>query len=417
MCGLLFTNISSVDKASFLSGLRLMQHRGPDVINCYHEIENNKFGHNRLKIIDLDDRSNQPMFSQNKRYIMLYNGEVYNSNELKKKYAINTATTSDSEVILELYSKIGSDFLNEINGMFAIVIYDTVSKKIFIARDRLGIKPLYYLKKGKQLIIASEISSILELSNTYKLDSDGIRQYKKLRSFFNGRTLYSDIKMFPAAHYQYGANLIRYWDLPYETDRTPPSDEELLELIQSAVDYRCISDVPVGSYLSGGIDSSIITALANESHSWTVGFSDSNEFEWARIAANNFNTIHHEVNIDYDEFCEITKEMVLQRKEPLSVPNEVLLYKMTKDVKLENTVVLSGEGADELFFGYDRIFSWASNNKWSIEEFDKYYSYGSSLDFDIVQDALSPFIEHHKSIDIVANFFSDSASARSTSKA
>ena len=300
---------------------------------------------------------------------------------------------------------IGPDFVNQINGMFAIVIYDTSFNKVFIARDRLGIKPLYVYKNSQNIIVSSEIAPILSIKKNFKIDPEGVRQYKKLRAFFNGKTLYSGINMFPAGHYQYDGKITRYWELPFEPNKLPPSDDELLDLIQTAVDYRCISDVPVGSYLSGGIDSTIITALANKTHSWTVGFKDNNEFNWAKIGAENLNTVHHQVNIEYDEFCEIAREMINTRKEPLSVPNEVLLYKMTKKVKKENTVVLSGEGADELFFGYDRIFRWASNSNWSIEEFDQYYSYGSSNDLEIVEDALSPFMGQKKSIDIVANFF------------
>ena len=120
--------------------------------------------------------------------------------------------------------------------------------------------------------------------------------------------------------------------------------------------------------------STIITSLASQTHSWTVGFYDNNEFEYAREAANHSETLHHEIDINYDHFIPTLESIIKKRMEPLSVPNEVLLYLMTKQVKKKNTVVLSGEGADELFYGYDRIFWWANNNPWSVESFDKYYS-------------------------------------------
>jgi asparagine synthase (glutamine-hydrolysing) len=163
--------------------------------------------------------------------------------------------------------------------------------------------------------------------------------------------------------------------------------------------------VPIGSYLSGGIDSTIVAGLASKPHTWTVGFADNNEFEWARLASAKFNSIHSEVLMDREEFVSLAKKMIKQRKEPLSVPNEVLLYKMTQRVKEYNTVVLSGEGADELFFGYDRIFRWAANNRWSLKDFDKLYSYGSNDDLEIVEDAVSPFMCLGQTIDIVAAFF------------
>ena len=404
MCGLLYSNDSSVEKDSFLRALRLMEHRGPDAPGGYFRKNNHQFGHNRLKILDLNERSNQPFVSKCGRYIIVFNGEIYNYLELKKKYCVETKTTSDTEVLVELFAMLGEKMLIELNGMFAFVIFDTETDHCFIARDRLGIKPLYIYTKGEKIIISSEIAPLVMLVNTTRIDEIGLRQYKKLRTFFNGRTIYSEIKMFPAGNYFYNDKFNRYWEISFD-EKESPEDEEIYELLKSAVEYRCLSDVPVGSYLSGGLDSSILAGLASKSDTWTVGFSDFNEFEWGRMAADNIKSIHNEVVIGYEEFLNIVDNMVEKRKEPLSVPNEVLLYKMTKAVKTKNTVVLSGEGADELFFGYDRIFKWASEEKWSLEEFTKYYSYGSLDDQEIVEDALSPFLYLKKPIKIVSAFF------------
>ncbi len=404
MCGILFTNDSTVDRTAFLEALKLIRHRGPDAPGGFDSRGENKLGHNRLKIIDLDDRSNQPFRSSDSRYIMVYNGEIYNYRELADTHGILTRTSSDTEVLLELFVRFGPRMLKMLNGMFALVILDTQKNEIFAARDRLGIKPLYFFRNGRKTTFASEISPILELTGKTKIDETGLRQYLKLRTFFNGRTLYQGIEMFPAGHYFHQGKLHRYWEMPVGSKR-PPEDDELRELIVSAVNYRCLSDVPVGSYLSGGLDSTIVAYLAGKPHTWTVGFADHNEFDWARVASRRKKTIHTEVIIDPDEFVSLAKELILKRCEPLSVPNEVLLYKMTREVKRKNTVILSGEGADELFFGYDRIFRWAAAAQWDLAEFSKKYAYGSHDDLEIVADALSPFLFFDRAIDIVAAFF------------
>jgi asparagine synthase (glutamine-hydrolysing) len=404
MCGILFTNKADISKKHFLKSLGLMQHRGPDAPGGYYAQERVQLGHNRLQILDLNARSNQPFFSRDKRYAIIYNGEIYNYKELANKHHIKQGTTSDTELLLEIYIKLGSKMLNELNGMFAFVIYDTKTQAYFAARDRLGVKPLYFFQNNEEVIFASEIASILQFIPKAEIDPFSVRQYLKLRTFFNDRTVYKNISMFPAGCFMQSGKIQRYWTLPLE-DKAPPSDEELKSLIESAVQYRLLSDVPVGSYLSGGLDSTIVAGLAKEPHTWTVGFKDHNEFEWAQIAAKKFKSAHHEVLIEKDEFVALAKELIKKRREPLSVPNEVLLYKMTKEVKKFNTVVLSGEGADELFFGYDRIFTWASKNKWDLKEFTKLYTYGSPEDYEVVEDALKPFMHYKKVIDRVAAFF------------
>jgi asparagine synthase (glutamine-hydrolysing) len=404
MCGILFTNNENINKSQFICSLNLMHHRGPDA-EGYVEIGNAKFGHKRLKILDLDKRSNQPFYSHDGRYILIFNGEIYNYRQLAATYNIHQRTSSDTEVIVELYARYGPKFLNWINGMFALVIYDTTTNQIFIARDRLGVKPLYMHRKGDLITVSSEINSILKMHGINTFDEFGLRQYRKLRAFFNGRTAYLNVEMFPAGHYMLCNKIIRYWSLP-EINQAPPTDEELLSLISESISQRLVSDVPVGSYLSGGVDSTIIASLAGEPHTWTVGFADNNEFEWARIAAQQIGSIHHEVLITADEFIEIANMLVEKRCEPLSVPNEVLLYKMTLEAKKNNTVILSGEGADELFFGYDRIFRWAENAvTWNLEDFTRLYAYGSNEDLEIVEDALSPFVHLKTPLDIVAHFF------------
>lgn len=399
MCGILFTNNPAIDEDAFLNALDLIQHRGPDA-QGYYAHENLKLGHNLLKI----KRSPQPFRSSDGRYVIVYDGEVYNYRELAREYGILAQTNLDTEIVLELYVRLGPKMLDLLNGMFVFVILDTQTKEVFAARDRLGIKPLYFSRLGKGVTFASEMAPMLELIGTPALDDMGLRQYLKLRTFFNGRTIYSGIEMFLAGHYWFSGKLRRYWELPVG-EKPPPEDDELRELIISAVDYRCLSDVPVGSYLSGGLDSTIVAQLVGKPHTWTIGFADCNEFEWARLASSRQNSIHTEVLIDRNEFLALAEQLVQQRREPLSVPNEVLLYKMTRQTKAKNTVILSGEGADELFFGYDRIFRWAAVSEWDLAEFSKLYAYGSHQDLEIVEDAISPFLHYGRAIDIVAAFF------------
>ena len=256
----------------------------------------------------------------------------------------------------------------------------------------MGIKPLYCRKLNDGFIFSSEIASILEMFND-DFDEFGIRQYKKLRMTLKGHTFYKNTKMFPAGHYFLNGQIHKYWELNY-SPKDPISDEELKWLIEDSVKIRRRSDVPVGSYLSGGLDSTILSYILDPDHTWTVGFDDLNEFEWSQLAADNLHGRHHKTVVNAEQFLDITDWIVRKRKEPLAVPNEVLLYIMTKEVKKENTVILSGEGADELFWGYDIIFKWAHTSKEiTIDEFDKYYCYGSEKDDEVIDFALNDLPE------------------------
>jgi asparagine synthase (glutamine-hydrolysing) len=298
-----------------------------------------------------------------------------------------THTTSDTEVVLEMYKKHGPKCLEYFNGMFALVIYNEKTRELFAARDRLGIKPLYYRMLKDGLLFSSEISAVLHVAES-PLDPFGIRQYRKLRMTLGEWTIYKDIKMFPAAHYWLNGRFTRYWDLDC-SKKAPPGDDELRWLIQDAVRLRTRSDVPVGSYLSGGLDSTVLSCILKPDDTWTVGFPTLNEFEWAKRANEQIGSDHHQMVVDNETFLNTALWMIRKRQEPLSVPNEVLLYLMTLDVKKKNTVILSGEGADELFWGYDRIFRWAgSAPTMDRNQFDRKYAYGTHPDDEVLAFAL-----------------------------
>lgn len=385
MCGIFAAIGGDISVEKYRAALNIMDHRGPDYTGEYFD-SNVYLGHKRLSILDLNPRSNQPFTSGKLK--MVFNGEIYNYKELITEHNLEVSTSSDTEVLLLLYIKYGERFLKYLNGMFAIVIYNTETQEYFIARDRLGIKPIYLAEINNSLIVSSEIAPILELGS-FKQNEFAVRQYRKLRMTVNGDTLYEGINFLEPGHYLTNKGKSKYWELNTES-KEAPSDEELKWLIEDAVALRERSDVPQGTYLSGGLDSTIITFLSKPKHTWTVGFDELNEFEWGQLAASKLDCKHHEIKVTPNKFIETAKWMIEKRKEPLSVPNEVLIYLMTKQVKTKNTVVLSGEGADELFWGYDRIFKWAHQSAtFNMKEFDQYYCYGSHQDNEVLDYALS----------------------------
>lgn len=404
MCGIfaIINKEQCIDMRQAKKAAQLMSHRGPDYFGFKAISKNIIFAHNRLSIIDLNERSNQPFIKND--LCIIFNGEIYNYKELILEHKLRISTESDTEVLLLMYEKYGKDSLKYLNGMFSFIIYNLSDKTLFVARDRLGIKPLYYAETNDGIIFASEIAPILEVINDKSLDEFGIRQYRKFRMIIKGDTVYKNIKMFPAAHYFRNQYFYKYWDVDFSPQKAP-SYEKLKALLSDACLIRTRADVPVGSYLSGGIDSTILSYISKPEYTWTVGFKEMNEFKWAEIANSNLQSKLHKTLVNKEEFINTTIQMVKKRKEPLSVPNEVLIYLMTQDVKKRNTVVLSGEGADELFWGYDMIFKWAnSTEKLQINDFDKYYCYGSHHDDEIIDYALND-LPGEKVLDKIAYFF------------
>lgn len=404
MCGIL-VNTSELQRYRFEQALESIKHRGPDASGSLL-VDGIQLGHRRLSIIDLGSQSDQPFISDDGNLVLTYNGEIYNYQELAQKHGLNCRTGSDTEVLLRLYEQLGARCLDELNGMFAFVVVHRDSGKVFAARDRLGIKPLYMDRRGCDggIVFSSEMRALLELNSQTEWDMEGLRQYVKLRACVGSKTIYKNIEMLPAGHYFKDGQARCYWSMP-EGEQKAPDDEEMRALIVDAIKIRRVSDVPIGSYLSGGLDSTIVAGVANVNDVWSVGFENHNEFEYSELAANVFDLEHHGCLVTKEEFLTTADQMIQQRGEPLSVPNEVLIYLMTQQVKTKNTVVLSGEGADELFFGYDRIFSWAAgSDDFSLREFDKAYCYGSHGDDKIIDAALGRR-EGESTITSVARFF------------
>ena len=210
MCGVLFAKSQGLTKSQFLSALMQMSYQGPDSPGNITQHETCWLGHNRLAILDLSPNGQQPFYSPDGRYSIVFNGEIYNYRELAHAYQIHMQSSCDTELLLKLYIQAGPSMLQHLNGMFAFVILDTQTGDIFAARDRLGIKPLYYYHNQDELIFSSEPAPILSLTHDYRIDEIGLRQYLKLRTFFNGRSLYQSIQMFPAGHYWQNSKLHQY---------------------------------------------------------------------------------------------------------------------------------------------------------------------------------------------------------------
>lgn len=390
MCGFFAILGGSSDYEAETRALALLDHRGPDS----HAIMRSpgvSMGHTRLSVVDLDPRSNQPFTSRSGRFSMVYNGEVFNFKELAQKYEISMSTDSDTELVVELFERIGSKMLAEFIGMYSIVIWDKHLREAFVARDRLGVKPLYYAKVGDSLIYCSEIPAILNFLPSTRLRTSAIKEVETLRWYLAGQTLYEGVFSFPAAHYRIGDTFTRYWDLPAQAS-SPPDQEEFESLLESAVQYRMMSDVPVGSFLSGGVDSAVIASLSKVERTWSVGMETTNEFEQSIESSRVLESKHRNLGLTPSEFVARARELIAKKGDLVLVPNEVLVYALAESIKTENTVVLSGEGADELMGSYDRIFDFfAESNVLGVEDFARLYCYTDDPDLDVVREALDPF--------------------------
>lgn len=377
MCGIAgvvnLQNSSQVTEDVIRTMTDVLVHRGPDG-SGYFTNERVAFGHRRLSIIDLSDAGKQPMQDGEGKLILNFNGEVYNYAEIKNTLGTGFRYHShtDTEVIIHAFREKGIKALDDFIGMFAFAMHDTESGETFIIRDRIGIKPLYYAEFDGKLIFGSEIKAILEYPGfSYDYDLNGISSYLSYRYSIGDQTLFSNIKSLPAGHYievrDGDYSIKKYYDLPIN-EETPDLGENYYiektrELLESAVKYRMISDVPFGAYLSGGLDSSIVVALMSQIarepiKTFTIGFEEEgfNEFQYAREVADMYQTDHHEILLSSSNYIDNMQKLIGYKDAPLSVPNEPALHVMSAELKKYITVVLSGEGADEIFGGYGRIF-------------------------------------------------------------
>ncbi|MCP3901091.1 MAG: asparagine synthase (glutamine-hydrolyzing) [Desulfobacteraceae bacterium] len=370
MCGICGFNWNDQDLLFRMNNM--LVHRGPDQDGefCCEEVS---FGHRRLSIIDLSEAGRQPMFNEDGSVCLVFNGEIYNfptlRSELIEKGHVFTSNT-DSEVIIHGYEEFGVDVLDKLQGMFAFAIYDRNRKRIFIARDRVGIKPLYYYFKEGKFVFASEIKAILEdRSIPREVNNQALYDYIGFEFVPAPSTMFKNIFKLNAGHYLVLQNgelqNKKYWDLSFQQHSQKMSYNENVEhlrhLLDASVKSHLISDVPLGVFLSGGLDSSTLVAMMRRHISgslktFTIGYHDKSfsELDYAEIVAKHFETDHQVLMLD-DINADYVEKTLYHLDEPMTDLSTVPLYLLCKQAREHVTVCLSGEGADESFAGYDRF--------------------------------------------------------------
>lgn len=349
--------------------MRAMTHRGPDDHGEYLA-GNVGFGHLRLSIIDLTG-GHQPLANEDDTIWIVFNGEIYNFPELFRELQSlghTFKTHCDTEAIVHAYEQWGFDCVKHLRGMFAFAIHDQRQDLIFAARDRLGIKPFYYYLDGKTFVFASEIKPILQSGCvTPRVDFAAVESFVSVGYVPGTKSIFADIYKLQPAHYlilQRGQlQLRRYWDfnnIPRSTATPADQLRQLNEKLRESVQRHLLSDVPLGVFLSGGVDSSAIVALMAEAgtkeiETFSVGFQDapdSNELQYARQVANLYHTQHHEFILQPGNFLDTLEELTKMFAEPVVEGSGIALYQLSKCAKSSVTVALSGEGSDEIFAGY-----------------------------------------------------------------
>lgn len=345
-----------------------MLHRGPDDYGIW---DNGTFGlaHRRLSIIDLSPAGHQPMQIDNEDYVIVFNGEIYNYQEIKNTLGdINYKSNSDTEVILHAYKKYGKECVKFLNGMFAFALYDKKAQSLFIARDRLGKKPLYYSLQNNVFVFASEIRALLQsgLVNP-KLDMDALSDYFRYQTVHSPNTIIKDVKMLKAGSYltlnaDKKITETCYWDITKINPAEMSRDEakaKIKDLFFDSVSKRLISDVPFGAFLSGGIDSSAIVAVMSQVSSqkvntFSVTFDEKqfSEAEYASLVAKKYNTNHHQINLTLNDFLDKLPSSLMAVDHPGGDGANTWMVSMATK-KAGITVALTGLGGDELFAGYD----------------------------------------------------------------
>jgi asparagine synthase (glutamine-hydrolysing) len=385
MCGIAgkiyFDNNRVIDQSELKEMTDVIKHRGPDDEGFFTK-DNVGLGFRRLSIIDLNT-GHQPLSNEDDSIWIVFNGEIYNFPELREmltRQGHQFKTKTDTEAIIHLYEQFGYQCLEHLRGMFAFALYDTRKKILFCARDRFGKKPFYYFLDHNKFIFGSEMKVILKNEKI-----DPAISYCALDDYFaygyimGDKSIYKSIKKLPAAHYltidlnkKEKFNIKRYWDFSFQPDfsRTESQwEEEIISLLSESVKMRMISDVPLGAFLSGGIDSSSIVALmAKNSTSriktFSIGFNESeyNELPYAREIAAKYNTEHYEQIVE-PESVDLLPKLVSAYDEPFADSSAVPTYYVSKFAREHVTVVLSGDGGDELFAGYDTYSRFSALDK------------------------------------------------------
>lgn len=379
MCGIYGSTIL-YSESQVKEKLNRTSFRGPDQMGLkFYKSDHYSvlFGHNRLSIIDLDSRSNQPL-SYLDSFEIVFNGEIYNFQDLKNKLhkkGYVFYTTSDTEVICAAYLEYGEDCVNHFNGMFAFVIYDKIKHQFFGARDRLGVKPFYYYHNGKEFEFASQISSIQLYNNKLSISEYAIKSYLTWETIPDPLSVFNEIhKLMPGYLFSFDLNSGKlqkkqYWNIDYKGENKFIGDyneakSELKQLLSDAVKIRMFADVPVGVFLSGGVDSSVVAAMAMHAYdtkvkTFSVKFNDKgfDESIYAKKVADHLQTDHNIIECNFNEGIDLIENFHHYYDEPFADASAIPSLLLAKHTKKQVTVAISGDGGDESFAGYHR-YNW-----------------------------------------------------------
>ena len=376
MCGITgvyaFNMVGRVSMVNVANATAALSNRGPDFQDIYND-DKVALGHRRLSIIDPSPEGHQPMWDLGRRYCIVFNGEIYNYQALRKQLVDQGAkfqSETDTEVLLNLYIKEGKSCLQKVNGFFAFAIYDFEDKSLFIARDRLGIKPLYFMIDDDRLLFASEMKSIIQYGIKKEIDYTALYTYLQLNYIPAPATIFKSVKKLLPGHYLQltPQEFINepYYEIPHDKADYTKLDYEgqkkrLAELLEASVQKRLVADVPLGSFLSGGVDSSVIATLAKKHkedlHTFSIGFKDEkffDETEYAQAVAKKIGSEHTVFSLTNSDLYKHVGDILDYIDEPFADSSAIAVYILSQETRKHATVALSGDGADELFAGYNK---------------------------------------------------------------
>lgn len=374
MCGIVgqifFDTEALVNQKAMNRALSLLSKRGPDNQSSL-QFGKAFLGHTRLSVLDVSDNSNQPFVDESGRYVLVFNGEIFNFRELRSelmKAGETFKTTGDTEVLQRLLIREGANVLNKLNGFFAFCFYDKVEHRAIIARDRYGIKPLVYHKGNEGVIFASEIKGLNPFIGKKSIDKQSLRHFFQFNYIAAPYTILKDVFKLEPGHYLEISNeeikKYAYYSLnslPASRDDYSTAKKNVYDLLHEATERRMIADVPVGTFLSGGIDSSIVSLIAskytNNLSTFSIGFKDNSYFdetEYAELVARNIKSNHTVLKLANEDLLEAFEDAMEYFDEPFADSSALNMYILSRYTRKQVTVALSGDGADELFSGYNK---------------------------------------------------------------
>lgn len=378
MCGITgiyaFNLAGKLHQINLARSTGLLRHRGPDDQGTFID-DFVALGHRRLSILDLSERGAQPMRDVSGRYTLVYNGEIYNFRSLRQQLVAQGhefRSDCDTEVLLHALMQEGEECLPKLNGFFAFAFYDALERSLLLVRDRYGIKPLYYYCDEDKLIFASEMPALLAYGIEKKLDCESLALYLQLNYVPAPNTMLEGVLSLLPGHCLHvtgrQTGIRRYYEIPYNPDRLNPFDlsyeqqqERLRTLLDEAVRDRLVADVPLGSFLSGGIDSTIVSGIASRYvdgfHTFSIGYSDApffDETHYANLAARKFGTKHTVFSLSMDDLGAHLTDILEAIDQPFADSSAIPTYILSKHTAGQVKVALSGDGADELFAGYNK---------------------------------------------------------------